>query len=252
MPKKKTQEEFIKEVNEKYGDEYTVLGKYIDTHTPILLKHNICGNEWNTTTPCDFLKKKPNKCPNCSHPSRKKTNEEFLKEVKNKVGDEYTFLESYKTNKEKIKCKHNKCGYEWKVSPNLFLSHETRCPKCSYLRNESKGSLLIKEILIRNKINFEQEVPVDEDNVRNDQKMRFDFYLKELNTVIEFDGEFHYVVKKQFGGAERLREQQKRDLRKNKYCEEKGINLIRISYLNEKNILEILKEEFKYLGKEII
>ena len=60
----------------------------------------------------------------------KKTNKEFLNEVKELVRNEYTFLEDYVNNKIKILCRHNKCGNEYLVSPNRFLSGR-RCPYCS-------------------------------------------------------------------------------------------------------------------------
>lgn len=61
----------------------------------------------------------------------KMTNEEFLFKLKNIVGNEYTPLEDYINSNTKILMKHNKCKYEWKVSPNMFLNNNTRCPKCS-------------------------------------------------------------------------------------------------------------------------
>lgn len=61
---------------------------------------------------------------------RKITNEEFLNRVKNEVGEEYTFLEDYINTNTKLLVRHNKCNYEYKVSPDKFF-HGRRCPKCS-------------------------------------------------------------------------------------------------------------------------
>jgi hypothetical protein len=60
MPKKKTHNKFLMEVYERYGNEYTILGKYKGTHDPIKIKHNKCNNIWSTTAPYDFLKKNSN------------------------------------------------------------------------------------------------------------------------------------------------------------------------------------------------
>lgn len=61
-------------------------------------------------------------------------NEEFTKEVYELIEDEYTFLEEYKDYNTKLLVKHNKCGYEYKVSPANFKGNKskngTRCPKC--------------------------------------------------------------------------------------------------------------------------
>lgn len=63
----------------------------------------------------------------------RKTNEQFIDEVFNLVGDEYIFLEEYENAKTKIKCKHNKCGHEWDIPPNSFL-RGTRCPSCANIK----------------------------------------------------------------------------------------------------------------------
>lgn len=60
----------------------------------------------------------------------KKTNEVFINEVKDLVGDEYTFMEPYVTSSDKLKIIHNACGYEYTISPNSFL-RGSRCPMCS-------------------------------------------------------------------------------------------------------------------------
>lgn len=61
--------------------------------------------------------------------ARRKTNNEFTKEVYELVGDEYVFLEEYVNNYTKILCKHIKCGHEYYAQPNNFLNGK-RCPNC--------------------------------------------------------------------------------------------------------------------------
>ena len=51
---KKTTEQFKEEVYKLFGDEYDVLGEYNGAHTPILMKHNKCGNSWYVR-PSNFL-----------------------------------------------------------------------------------------------------------------------------------------------------------------------------------------------------
>ena len=60
----------------------------------------------------------------------RKTTREFKQEVYNLVGNEYSVLGEYITNKTKIKMRHNKCGYEYEVTPNSFLSTGNRCREC--------------------------------------------------------------------------------------------------------------------------
>jgi hypothetical protein len=249
--RKKTHKEFLNQVAERYGSEYTVLGRYIKTHVPIKLKHNKCGNIWDTTAPYDFLKENANTCPKCSWPSRRKTNKEFILEVFKLVGAKYTFLEIYRGNKIKLKVRHNckLCNcHTFYTKPNLFLNG-CRCPKCHEILNKSKGILKIERFLKRNSIDFQNEYGfMDKHTKRPDQKMKFDIYIKSFNIAIEFDGAQHFKPNIRWGGLKGLEMTQKRDQRKNVYCKENNIHLIRISYLKFKRINKILKKEFYNLG----
>ena len=129
---KKTHEEFVKEIEDKYGNEYEILGEYINAKTKIKVRHNCekCNNhEWKIT-PDSLLR--GNGCPLCAG-TKKKTPEEFIKEVREKYGDEYEILEKYKGNKVKILIRHNsnKCNnHEWKIEPSNLLQGKG-CPVCS-------------------------------------------------------------------------------------------------------------------------
>lgn len=81
--------------------------------------------------------------------AKRKTDTEFKKQVRDLVGDEYTFLDSYTTNKTKIRVKHNKCNSIYKVKPNNFLKG-SRCPLCS---SRARGKARRK-----NNVQFRQEV----------------------------------------------------------------------------------------------
>ena len=130
MGKQKTHEEFVKQVYELVGDEYTVLSKYEKSALKIRVKHNTCREEYDIT-PNNFLG--GNRCKKCGHKEISerytKTDKEFIDNVRKLVGDEYIFLEKYVTSSEKIKVRHNTCGYEYKVAPSSFnFGH--RCKKC--------------------------------------------------------------------------------------------------------------------------
>ena len=127
MRKKKTTKEFKEEVFKLTGDEYTVLGEYIGTHTKILMKHNKCGHEWEVV-PSSFLQ--GHRCPNCfGGKAMKKDTSIFKEDVYKQVGNEYTVLGDYIGAFDKILMKHNKCGYEYEILPNNFLQGK-RCPYC--------------------------------------------------------------------------------------------------------------------------
>jgi hypothetical protein len=77
MPKRKTHAEFIKEISEKYGTEFTILGTYINAHTKILVRHNVCNESWDVA-PMTLSKKSV--CPFCAG-NRKYTNDNFKEKV---------------------------------------------------------------------------------------------------------------------------------------------------------------------------
>lgn len=106
---------FKKEIYNKYGNEYIVLGEYKTSKDKILIKHKTCGNEFPTTP--DAILNKGTGCPICRH--REGANKlflsqkEFVARVYSIFGDEYTILGEYKGYKEYVLIKHSKCGREY-------------------------------------------------------------------------------------------------------------------------------------------
>jgi len=137
---KKSNKEFTKEVYDLVGDEYTFLEKYINSNTKLKVIHNKCGYEYEVT-PNHFLQRK--RCPNCFS-AKRQSNKEFLKEVYDLVGDEYTFLEKYVNTNTRLKIIHNKCGNEYEVEPRNFKKGN-RCPFCNNLQKKKSHSEYEKE-----------------------------------------------------------------------------------------------------------
>ena len=129
MGKRKTHEQFLQEVYNLVGGEYTVLEEYKGVNEKIKFKHNLCKTEF-TISPNKFLSGQ--RCPFCSKKNlthNKKNTETFKKEVEDLVGDEYSVLEEYRCSKTKILLKHNKCHKEFMMTPSNFLNGQ-RCPHC--------------------------------------------------------------------------------------------------------------------------
>ena len=126
MPKRKTHNQFIEEIKEKFGNEYTVLSQYEKASKKVKVKHNKCNKEYYVRASA-FLSGA--RCTHCFKPIKKST-EHFKKEISNIVGDEYSVIGEYKNNKEKVKMLHNNCGNEYEVTPGHFLSSGRRCPYC--------------------------------------------------------------------------------------------------------------------------
>ena len=126
---KKTTEQFKEEVFEQVGDEYNVLGEYIEANTKILMKHNVCNHEY-LVTPSAFLNNK-SRCPKCVG-GVARSQEEFIEIFNKKFGNEYTLLSEYKNSSTPVLIKHNVCNHQYSTSPsNLTKEKYTKCPKCA-------------------------------------------------------------------------------------------------------------------------
>lgn len=134
MARKKTHEEFVKEVFERVGDEYSVLSEYKGARIQVWMRHNSekCSYHEYPVTPNNFLNN-GRRCPKCFG-TPKKTTEQFKQEVFELVGEEYEVISEYVNNKTEVWMRHNnkECDYyEFPVMPNSFLRLGTRCPKCA-------------------------------------------------------------------------------------------------------------------------
>lgn len=121
----KTHVDFVREIYKLFGREYSVIGRYRNTHTKIKIKHNKCGNVYETV-PKSILR--GHGCSICADTT--KTMDQFKQEIYELVNSEYAVLDEYVNDKNHIKMKHNECGYIWDVTPNHFL-RGSRCPKCA-------------------------------------------------------------------------------------------------------------------------
>lgn len=132
--KKKTHEQFEKEVEQKGGGEYQLLSTYVNTNTKVLMKHRTCGYEYQVIA-YSFLTGR--RCPKCGKTQRK-THDTFVSEVFDLEGKDYIVLTPYINNKKPVLIKHVTCGIEYQATPSHFLSGRKRCPNCS-LKNRNKN-----------------------------------------------------------------------------------------------------------------
>lgn len=127
--KKKTQEEYMVEVN-IVNSNIEVIGQYTNAKTPILHKCLIHNVQW-MASPTNILNGKG--CPECANEKRHKamsrTHEEYIEEVK-KINRDINILGVYINARTPIlhKCKID--GYEWMSSPDNILKGQG-CPKCA-------------------------------------------------------------------------------------------------------------------------
>ena len=103
--------------------------------------------------------------------------------------------------------------------------------------------------MTKNNIDFELEKTFQNCRFQDSNRMaKFDFYLPQYNTIIEFDGQQHFIPISYWGGAEGLRKIIEHDTYKNQYCKDNNIFLIRISY----NHIDIKLEDLLPLTSKFI
>lgn len=151
---------------------------------------------------------------------------------------------------EKAPIRYNKSAY-WKcqcqcgkiieVRSKDLRSGHTRSCGCL---NVSKGEDKIKNTLSILNIRYIQQKTFED--LKYKSNLKFDFFLPDYNTCIEYQGEQHYNSVTIFGGEEKFQEIRKRDNIKKQWCKNNNVNLIEIPYwdldkINENYIKSLLK-----------
>lgn len=104
----------------------------------------------------------------------------------------------------------------------------------------SRGEIKIEEILKEAGLKFREEYSFPDLVSNNGRPLRFDFAVFDdegnLDFLIEYQGEQHYVAKEKFGGLSGLHKQQFNDMQKRVYCQKHGYTLIAIPFTDEGRI----------------
>lgn len=168
------------------------------------------------------------------------THNTVFKDITGQKFGKLTVIE-YKIENAKTYCYCQcECGSKiWVAKNNLVNGHTQSCGCIS----SSIGELNIQKILLENNIEFYKEF------IFNDlPKRRFDFYLPQLNRLIEFDGIQHFKFTKNWNNSEiDFKLSQQRDQEKNEYAFSHNISLVRIPYWERDNITLDLILGDKYL-----
>jgi hypothetical protein len=104
----------------------------------------------------------------------------------------------------------------------------------------SYGEQKVRQVLREHEIVFSEQYRFDDCKFK--LPLPFDFYLPNLNTIIEYDGMQHFEIVEAWGGIEHLIDNVIRDTIKNEYCKANNIKLIRIPYYEFDRIEEILSD----------
>ncbi len=186
-------------------------------------------------------------CSKCGHNRKlirlaknRLTIEEFIRRSRERYGERYNYNKSvYIASDKPITIT---CGAHGDFIIARAEKHLTgqACPTCCK-SNGSSFELYIATLLSTHNISYEREKTFDgcRSPITN-RRLKYDFYLSEFNTLIEFDGIQHHQPVKFFNKRCSFEKMQLHDLTKTNYAKEVGIMLIRFTISNIDDIKKLL------------
>lgn len=245
--RKRTQAEFISEVDAIYGYGVTVLGEYKDANTRVECRCNLCHQTW---TPFAAHLLRGRGCPLCAHKYRSKQGK-FVRNLYYVHGDSYSIVGNFCNLSTKVEVSCKRCGKHWLVRPHNLLQGKG-CPNCK----KSRGETRLKKILER--LQLPHEVQFTFPDCRNKRELPFDLAVLDIagqspTLLIEYDGQQHFKPVDFFGGQQEFEYRQHNDRIKDSYCKDHGIPLLRISYKQFDQIEQLVTDklyELNILQKE--
>lgn len=146
------------------------------------------------------------------------------------------------------------CDYEFETTLDSIRSKKTGCKKCKSSNGERQIMNYLEylhELKLIN--NFKKEFKFVKGECDIKKPLMFDFIVyvdQYISFIIEYDGIQHFDSNIIFGGGiNNFDYTRKSDIIKTKYCIEKNIQLLRISYLDTDNINSIIGNYILYLKK---
>lgn len=179
------------------------------------------------------------RCPGCQRDNarnRWKKNSKLVADDIASCCGELLNPEDYRNNREQnliVLCPS--CGKPFTTSYVLFTQHGGQvCQSCR--SSESIGEMRIRKYLDNKGLRYKQEYWVSD--CRDKNPLPFDFFLPDMNRVIEFDGRQHFTDTNLFSYS--LAKTVEHDRIKDQYCKNNGIEITRIPYTKINHISEIL------------
>lgn len=232
---KLSKEDIIRESKKKWGEDFTIISEDVEYTKMSKIRHNKCGNILEQIVSNHLVN---GSCAYCANNKKHDKNSIQLKsnEVHN---DSYIIIsDKFKNVKSKIDIQHMQCGRTFKQTISEHLTG-CGCPFC----NLSKGELFIQKFLEDNNINHIRQATFDRCIYK--KKLRFDFYIPDINICIEYDGQQHFRPVHWFGGKPAYEIQLVKDSIKTDFCLNNNMELIRFKFSDsEEFINDKLKQIF--------
>lgn len=189
MPKFKTQDEFINDVYAKYGDQFSVIGKYVRSTTRVRIKCNVCGYTFDAMPNTLLARGRGYKCKKCLM-----SNPNYANEVYKEYNGKFSVLSSYKGCDTPVLYRCNVHNKEFKMKPTSFRRSNFKCPVCKYnhaTEKQRKTDTQFKSEL--NKVHHGRIIALDK-YVNTHTKIKFkcivcgSVFCTEPNAVLRISG----------------------------------------------------------------
>lgn len=250
--KRKTKEEFDRDISEKYHEELESLD-FITTKHPVTIRCKQCGYTQSFTKAANFLycaaPERRGFCPDCREDlstSKKWNHKRFLLEVekRNANASNFEFLSEFTGRNNLITCRCKKCGSTFERYARAFLLNRD-CPCCSYRKSHGENDIM--KVLTDLDLTYTSNYVLKDFDKRKSFDFRVEYY--ERFFLIEYDGIQHFEFNKFLhrGDINLFYRQQEADAAKNQYCQEHNIPLLRISYNEVDDIKTIILQFLQQL-----
>lgn len=177
--KRKTTEEYKKELKDKRNDEYELLSEYKNSSTKVLIKHKLCGYTWMVNSSSILMGY--SSCPKCSN--HLISFNELSQKLKDKNITILDDQEKFKNMNSILHFKCSICGYEWKTKVSNIIYGKSGCKNCFIKNSRKSPEEFKKEFDEANKKYFNNEYELLTDYVNASTKIK----IKHIpcNTICE-------------------------------------------------------------------
>lgn len=226
------------------GYEY-VSGEYVNTKSKIVIRCK-CGHTKAIAYSNIFYNGFSGLCDACAYPLYHGTNRltvEDVRELSALRGLEL-LSDTYTNAKDKLRFRCE-CGREFETTwDSVSGKNKVRCDHCA--QSISSGERAICSWLEEHGIEYEREKSFPGFVGATNRPFKFDFYIPAKNLCIEYDGQQHSKVVDYSGRGDKdelmtvLLDTMFRDYQKTQFCEQNGIDLLRINYTDKEKLPELL------------
>lgn len=244
--KKKSLEEKVKQdnvLNKTFGRLTPIEPLYVNEHGSVIYKCKCsCSDDaykettatclkHNLVTSCGCLRKE------ASQKSQKIMSEKNKKQLAGEKSGTWTAI-APTGKQEKNGSVIWLCRCENGHYNSISSTNWGRIKTCRLCKNDSisLGESVVQTVLDELNIEYQKEKSFTDCYYK--KPLRFDFYLPDHNTCIEYDGIQHF--QRTTFSHDNFEDRKKRDKIKEEYCKQKGIKLIRIPYTD----LDLIDKEY--------